>query len=55
MTTGWPITCHQNALGGGQVRTTSQVLESSDVAYQAVDVTATMNNTATLGQTVSFP
>lgn len=53
LTTDFPITCHQNAIGGGQVRSTSQVLESSDVVYQAVDVTATMNNTATIPSTVT--
>ena len=47
------MTCHQNALGGGQVRSTSQVLQSSDIVYQAVDITATLNDTATQPETVT--
>lgn len=45
LTNRYPWTCHQRAMGGGQIRSTSQILQSGDVMYSAVSVTATMNGT----------
>lgn len=39
--TNTPVTCNQNAHGGGQIQQTTAVVDASDVLYQEVSVTAT--------------
>jgi len=39
--TNTPVTCSQNAHGGGQIQQTTAVVAASDISYQAVEVTAT--------------
>jgi hypothetical protein len=45
--------CNQRASGGGQVQQTNTAIGSDQIVYQAIDVTATMNNTSTQPVTVT--
>lgn len=43
--TGSPVTCHQSASGGENIRVTQATVAASDIVYQAVDVTAKSSKT----------
>lgn len=45
--------CTQAQLGGGNIQRTSSTLGASQIVYQAVDVTQTINNTSTEPVTVT--
>ncbi|KXL46028.1 hypothetical protein M433DRAFT_234332 [Acidomyces richmondensis BFW] len=45
--------CSQGAEGGGYIQKTSTKIGADQIVYQAVDVTATMNNTSTIPATVT--